>query len=203
MKTKSATTLSRNPVARAVVSAGLMAAALGSPLPAAAACSPCAARSRSGRVANPCAAKNPCATKNPCTARAPCAARALTRPANYQPYMGDEAELIKAGEALFKDTRLSTNGMSCNSCHQNYGAFQASFAEPYPHAVRMATNAGISQVHLDEFVQFCVVNPLAAKPLPWDSRELAALTAYVADLQKGFKPRAAKANPCAARGGGY
>jgi len=28
----------------------------------------------------------------------------------------------------------------------------------------------------------------AAKPLPWDSKQLAALTAYTASLQKTFKP---------------
>ncbi|MQM29480.1 MAG: hypothetical protein CRU78_02565 [Candidatus Accumulibacter phosphatis] len=126
----------------------------------------------------------------------------MTRPANYRPYVGDQGELIKLGEALFKDSKLSTNGMSCNTCHQNYGAFQASFAQPYPHVVQMAKSAGMSQVHLDEFVQFCVVNPLAAKPLPWESKELAALTAYVADLQKGYRPPAAKANPCAAKNPG-
>jgi hypothetical protein len=36
--------------------------------------------------------------------------------------------------------------------------------------------------------------------LPWNSKELAGLTAYVKHVQKGFKPSAAgAANPCAAK----
>lgn len=47
---------------------------------------------------------------------------------------------------------------------------------------------GRKTVHLDEVVQGCMIMPMAAKPLPWDSKELAALTAYPASLQKTFKP---------------
>ncbi|PHM20473.1 MAG: hypothetical protein CK604_05985 [Curvibacter sp. PD_MW3] len=109
----------------------------------------------------------------------------ITRPAGYKPQAGDAA----LGEKLFNDTKLSTNGMSCASCHANHGAFQASFAKPYPHTVAMAKEQlGRKTVHLDEMVQGCMVMPMAAKPLPWDSKELAALTAYTASLQKTFKP---------------
>lgn len=51
----------------------------------------------------------------------------ITRPAGYKPKTGD----VALGERLFNDTKLSTNGMSCASCHANHGAFQASFAKPY------------------------------------------------------------------------
>lgn len=53
--------------------------------------------------------------------------------------------------------------------------------------------AGLKRIRADEMVQFCMVVPMAAKPLPWNSKELAALTAYTLELQKAFKP----ANPCA------
>ena len=109
----------------------------------------------------------------------------ITRPAGYKPMAGDAA----LGSKLFNDTKLSSNGMSCASCHANHGAFQASFAKPYPHTVAMAKEQlGRKTVHLDEMVQGCMVMPMAAKPLPWDSKELAALTAYTASLQKTFKP---------------
>lgn len=109
----------------------------------------------------------------------------ITRPAGYKPMAGDAV----LGEKLFNDTKLSTNGMSCASCHANHGAFQASFAKPYPHTVAMARDQlGRKTVHLDEMVQGCMVMPMAAKPLPWNSKELAALTAYTAVLQKSFKP---------------
>ncbi|MDE2604479.1 MAG: hypothetical protein KGL68_01010 [Burkholderiales bacterium] len=109
----------------------------------------------------------------------------ITRPPGYKPMAGD----VALGEKLFNDTKLSTNGMSCASCHANHGAFQASFAKPYPHTVAMARDQlGRKTVYLDEMVQGCMVMPMAAKPLPWDSKELAALTTYTATLQKTFKP---------------
>jgi len=108
-----------------------------------------------------------------------------SRPAGYQPRPGDPA----AGEKLFNDTRLSSNGMSCASCHANNASFSDSFAQPYPHAVAMARDQlGRQTIHLDEMVQACMVMPMAARPLPWDSKALADLTAYMAQVQKTFKP---------------
>jgi hypothetical protein len=50
-------------------------------------------------------------------------------------------------------------------------------------------------------VQLCMVIPMASKPLAWDSKELAALSAYSLEVQKTFKPGAqhATANPCASK----
>ena len=33
-----------------------------------------------------------------------------------------------------------------------------------------------------------MAGPMAARPLPWDSKTLADLTAYVTQYQKGFMP---------------
>lgn len=113
-------------------------------------------------------------------------AASTTRPVGYKPRTGDSA----AGEKLFNDTKLSTNGMSCASCHANHASFSATFAQPYPHKVAMANDQlGIKTIHLDEMVQACMAMPMAAKPLPWDSKKLADLTAYTAQLQKTFKPK--------------
>jgi len=141
------------------------------------------------------------AAGNPCAGKPEIDAKSITRPQGYKPYAGDHKELAKAGEKLWNDTKLSTNGFSCNTCHQNHGAFQESFAQPFPHRVAMARDkAGMKTVHLDEMIQACMVMPMAAKPLPWNSRELAALTAYTQDVQKTFKPGAkAPANPCSAK----
>jgi len=146
---------------------------------------------------NPCA-KNPCAKPaNPCARKPGIDAKLVTRPAAYKPSVGD----AKLGEKLWNDTTLSSNGMSCNTCHQSHGAFQAGFAKPYPHTVAMAKDQiGVKTVHLDEMVQACMLMPMAAKPLPWDSRELAALTAYTLTVQKTFRPGAkAPANPCSVK----
>lgn len=142
------------------------------------------------------AAGNPCAVAKP-----EIDAKSITRPPGYKAYAGDHQELARVGEKLWHDTKLSTNGFSCNTCHQNHGAFQKSFAKPFPHQVAMARDkAGMKTVHLDEMIQACMVMPMAAKPLPWNSRELAAITAYTMDVQKTFKPGAkAPANPCSAK----
>lgn len=154
-------------------------------------------------AANPCAPKvaNPCAAKaaNPCAAKPEVDPKLVLRPKGTALAKGDHAALVKQGEALFKDEKLSTNGMACQSCHAELGAFAPSFAKPYPHTVEMAeAKGGVKSVNLDEMVQFCMVVPMEAKPLKWDSKELAALTAYTGELQKKFR-KAAAANPCAAK----
>ncbi len=79
--------------------------------------------------------------------------------------------------------------------------FAASFAKPYPHRVAMASDqTGMDEIDLDEMVQFCLVVPMAAPPLDWNSRELAALTAYSGSLQEVYRRSVgAAANPWAAR----
>jgi cytochrome c len=106
---------------------------------------------------------------------------------------------VAYGEKLYKDPTLSSNGLSCETCHQGGNLFQASFASAFPHQVAMAKDQfGMSQVFLDEMVQICMVAPMAANALGWESKELAALTAYIETLQASFKPNPCAANPCAA-----
>lgn len=180
-------TKKRSSAFRPLLTAAVVAAAVASGLPSPA------------QAGNPCAPKqsNPCAPKaaNPC---APQAARPeidpklVMRPAGTKLAQGDVAALTKEGQALFKDTKLSTNGMACETCHADNNGFMPTFAQPYPHTVGMATEkGGVAQVHLDEMVQFCMVVPMEAKPLPWDSRQLAALTAYTAERQKAFQTHGA------------
>ncbi|MFV8572164.1 cytochrome c peroxidase [Marinobacter sp. SBS5] len=163
---------------------------------------PCAMKDA---MKDPCAGKNPCATKNPCSvnktcapkgcnpcaatgkcgAKAnPCAAKKVTRPAGYQAYMGNPDTLVAMGKKLFNDPSLSSNGLACASCHNDGAGYNATFTNDYPHPVAMAKNIfGMDQVHLDEMVQICMVQPMASEPFPWDSQELAALTAYMSKVQ--------------------
>ncbi len=149
---------------------------------------------------------------NPCAGKPAVDSKLILRPKGTTLAGGDHAQLVKEGEALFKDTTLSTNGMACESCHTNLGGYNQSFAKPYSHPVAMVKEkAGVDTVQLDEMVQFCMVVPMEAKTLPWDDRKLAALTAYSAELQQRFikqppapaakagNPCAPKANPCAPR----
>jgi cytochrome c len=120
----------------------------------------------------------------------------VTRPAGTQLFAGASAQLVKEGERLWNDRSLGTSGLACGTCHLNHANFNPSFVKPFPHAVAMTKQrAGLKQVSLDEMVQFCMVVPMASKPLAWDSKELAALTAYAGEVQKGFI-KAAAANPC-------
>lgn len=153
-------------------------------------CNPCAAKK------NPCAAKNPCGAKNPCAAANPCnpcgagdmpapKAAEVTRPAGSKPFQGDRAALVELGKKLYADTSLSTNETSCASCHTDGAMFMDSFKKPYPHQVQMAKEvSNMDTITAEGMVQYCLIRPMMSKPLAWDSKELAALTAYVEDVQK-------------------
>jgi hypothetical protein len=151
-------------------------------------CSP-KCRSRCGPAAARCSAK--CAAKCGARCGAKCGAKAdpklIKRPAGYRPNYPSSPEAVKAGGALFRDTSLSTNGMSCASCHEGGKSYQSSFAQPFPHTMAMAARSyGVKQIHLDEAIQVCMVGPMAAKPLPWKSSELANLVAFMEVEHKKF-----------------
>ncbi len=168
------------------------------------AANPCAANPCGG---NPCAAPNPCnpCGGNPCN---PCGggttdASRFVQPKGAALASADAATLRAEGETLWNDKSLSKSGaLSCATCHVG-GTTQmnASFGAPYPHRVAMPHQAaGVEEVNAAEMVQFCMVTPMANEPLPWSSRQLAALTAYVEKLQEGFVAPAAGTgagvNPC-------
>ena len=162
-------------------------------------CNPCMAKAN---PCNPCMAKkNPC---NPCGARNPCGAMSanageITRPVGSGRYSGRRSRLVRRGERLWNDSDLSTNGLTCNNCHMNNQAFLASFVGQYPHEVAMAKGLGIHSIQVDEMVQLCMVTPMAARPLPWESRDLAALAAYSVDVAQQNYIAAVAANPCMAK----
>lgn len=167
-------------------------------------CNPCAAK-KTMNPCNPCAAKmknpcNPCAAKNPCAAGGGVNPALVSRPAGTKLFVADQATLIKEGERLWNDPKLSTNGLACQNCHVGGASFNPTFAQPYPHPVAMPkAQAGLAQVNADEMIQFCLLVPMASKPLPWDSRELAALTAYTTQVVQQEYMKTAATNPCAAK----
>lgn len=153
------------------------------------------------------AAANPCAA-NPCAAN-PCAGQELPLAAIRQgdrrlnDHGNSEADLVARGTELWADESLSGAGAtSCATCHTGDGTamMNASFAEPYPHPVAMASDrAGMDEVTAAEMVQLCMAIPMNAEPLDWGSVELAALTAKVLAVQESFDPsQAGGMNPCAA-----
>lgn len=174
------------------------------------AANPCASNPCAGEPANPCAS-NPCAGRptHPCAGKPsnPCAAAGLDaarirQPAGVKLAGGDPDVLRARGEQLWNDSGLGRSGLACASCHAATGAsitqMQATFAEPFPHRVAMAADAGLSEVNAAEMIQLCMVVPMGSEPLPWSSTELAALEAHVLRLQQDFEPSSAPAHPSAA-----
>mgnify|MGYP001359759523 FL=1 len=98
--------------------------------------------------------------------------------------------MIAAGEAVFKNTKLSTNGMSCATCHTGGASYKQTFAKPFPHYVEMAKNVyGLPSVHLDEAIQMCMEGPMAAKAFDWKSADLQNLASFVQSEQAKFAKR--------------
>ncbi len=114
----------------------------------------------------------------------------IARPASFTKlYDGSPVEeLIAYGKELYDDRTLAPNGLTCNDCHAKSRGYKKSFAQPFPHPSRMAkARAGIKRdIYADEGVQMCMVIPMAAEPLPWDSKELAALAAHVLEVDQPF-----------------
>ena len=115
-------------------------------------------------------------------------------------------DLVSYGAMLFNDNSLGSKGVKCNDCHAESNSFGISFREAYPHLVPMARqHSGLDKVYADEFIQFCINVPLAGKSLPWKSKKLAALTAYVLDVaQPAYIEKVAALattidNPCAGK----
>ena len=104
----------------------------------------------------------------------------VERPSGSVPFNANNQELLAYGEELWNDPKLGTSGLSCANCHTSGASFSESFKEPYPHGVSMAQSlSGLKSVDAEQMVQFCMLQPMKANILPWDSKELAALTLYV------------------------
>ena len=104
---------------------------------------------------------------------------------------GDHAALSARGKELYNDASLSTNGLSCNSCHTDMAGYKETFKKPYPHYVAMGKDIyGLKKINAETMVQLCMEQPMESKPLAWDSEKLAALSAYVTDVQKQFAAKA-------------
>ena len=116
-------------------------------------------------------------------------------------------QLVDLGKQLWSDPSLSGGGAtSCATCHTGDGTamMNSTFDQPYPHMVAMAKEkAGLETVNAAEMVQLCMAIPMNAKPLDYESVELAALTAFVTELHANSRGNSAlngdgAMNPCAA-----
>ena len=89
---------------------------------------------------------------------------------------------------MFNSKKLSTNGMSCATCHAGLKSYSATFKSDFPHKVNMASNNyGVPSIHLDEVVQMCMNGPMEAKIFKWGSDDLANLTVFMKEEHKRFQ----------------
>jgi cytochrome c len=109
----------------------------------------------------------------------------VTRPAGTKPFAAETAKLLELGTARHGDVTLSTNGRSCNTCHLEEDSYNPTFNKPYAHYVQsVKLKTGLDEITAEGMVQFCMISAMNAKPLPWDSETLAALTAFVLERNK-------------------
>ena len=89
------------------------------------------------------------------------------------------------GKKLWNNPKLGTSGLSCNSCHSNGMQLNLDKVGSFPHYVAMPHDV----VTLDQMVNYCMLNPMKAKPLPWESREMTAMAALLSasgqEVQEG------------------
>ena len=129
--------------------------------------------------------KNPCG-KNPCEANAQM--KSSSMPIRKKTAT-DKTKLMAMGEKLWNDTKLGTSGLACATCHPDGKGLKKS---PFPKYIKMAND----MLTFDQMVNFCMMNPMKAKPLPWNSVQMTALAAYA---QSHTKEEGAPMNPCATK----
>lgn len=110
------------------------------------------------------------------------------RPKGYKPVYQMKGDSVARGRTLFNDTKLSTNGRSCASCHQDADSFGPRFKQPYPHAaMNSKARFGVDKLQADEIIQICMQGPMKNAPMEWASREQIDLTNYLLKVQASGK----------------
>jgi hypothetical protein len=109
----------------------------------------------------------------------------VTRPVSTKPFAGDAQKLLATGTARHGDTRLSSAGRSCNTCHAEADSYNDTFKKPWPHFVAsVKSKTGLDKITAEGMVQFCMISAMGVRPLPWDSETLAALTEFVLERHR-------------------
>ncbi|MBC8258205.1 MAG: hypothetical protein H8E38_04240 [SAR324 cluster bacterium] len=137
-------------------------------------CNPCSAKKNPCNPCNPCSAKqNPCNPCNPCsTKQNPC------NPCN--PCSSKKQPTAKAGKLYFNDKSLSGSGaISCKTCHTGNATPDLRQSKAWPHYVGMAKGV----ITLDQIIQLCLTQPMAAKAMAWNDPRLTSLALYLEEVR--------------------
>ena len=88
---------------------------------------------------------------------------------------------VLEGEGLW-NRKIGTAGRACSDCHGDAGTSMKGVAARHP---SFDATRG-RPVDLEQRINFCRINQQKAQSLPWESRDLLALTAYVARQSRGL-----------------
>ena len=121
-----------------------------------------------------------------------------------QAMMSKQKASVDSGKSLFNNTKLSTNGRSCATCHPGGGTTGGTVTTPMkseltgkPYELPVPSLAGAaatfpkfkvpndSVITLTEMGNNCIMMFMGAKPLPMHSQQARDLTAYVTSLSNG------------------
>jgi hypothetical protein len=85
----------------------------------------------------------------------------------------DPVNSARRADALWMDASLGTSGFSCSTCHPGGAGLKNT---PWPKFISMADDT----LTVDQMINFCMTNPMKAKPLAWNSQKMTLLAKYIA-----------------------
>jgi thiosulfate dehydrogenase len=97
---------------------------------------------------------------------------------DQQIWKAELARMVNEGNKLFHNSKLGTNGISCDMCHPNASN---THPETYPKFQTQLKKVAL----LRDMINWCIENPLEGKPLADDDPQLKALEAYIISQRAG------------------
>jgi cytochrome c len=87
---------------------------------------------------------------------------------------------VKSGNALWADTGLGKQSVTCSQCHPNAAGIDAASFPKFHDGLK-----NVAQLH--EVVNWCIQHALKGEKLPSDERKMTALIAYIMSVNSGKK----------------
>jgi len=97
---------------------------------------------------------------------------------DQQIWKAELARTIDQGNKLFHNSKLGTNGISCDMCHPNAAN---THPETYPKFQTQLKKVAL----LRDMINWCIENPLEGKKLADDDPQMKALEAYILSQRAG------------------
>jgi len=85
---------------------------------------------------------------------------------------GEYMTVVEKGRALWTSGMLGSNGVACAQCHPNAAN---THPETYPKFQKQLGRV----IALREMINWCLINPLQGKEIPFDDPRMVAIEAYV------------------------